>query len=439
MPKILVVDESKDKLEMFAVVLKDAGHEVITETDLHEVVKTAEKENPDLILMNIEGEDTAGVDSIKTLKANDSTREIMVVIHSDSAEAGKIFKESLEAGAEDFLRLPADQREIIGRVTIGIHRRLAIAELRTQDKVLQLSRSAMESQYKFLRTIIDTFSHPLTVIDVKDYSIKMANAAASAGNLLEGVTCYGLTHNKENPCVGDHPCPLCAVQKTKKPVIMDHIHSDKDGNKRNVEVHGFPVFDESGEVVQVLEYCIDVTEKREKARLLDMFKTFAETSNQGMGWADGNGTVVYANPALAKLFGEKDSESLLGKNSTKTYYPEEEQKRMKEEIFPDVLNNGEWSGELNILQTNGEILTSYNSMFIICDQWSEDVFFANIVTDISMQKKNEDLLSKQVDEAKIFMEMTREREDRIILFKREVNALCGELGRPEVYDLSFLN
>jgi two-component sensor histidine kinase len=65
------------------------------------------------------------------------------------------------------------------------------------------------------------------------------------------------------PCQGTkHCCPLREVEKTKKPVTVEHVHYDKDGNARNIEVNCYPILDSSGNVAQVIEYCLDITQRK---------------------------------------------------------------------------------------------------------------------------------------------------------------------------------
>ncbi|MDY0040073.1 MAG: ATP-binding protein [Desulforhabdus sp.] len=118
-------------------------------------------------------------------------------------------------------------------------------------------------QAEFLNHVLESLSHPFYVLDATDYTIKMANSAAALNDLAEPTTCYALTHRRSLPCNGtEHACPLQLVKKTKKPVILEHIHFDKQGNPRNVEVHGYPIFDERGNVVQMIEYSLDITERK---------------------------------------------------------------------------------------------------------------------------------------------------------------------------------
>ncbi|MDM8530916.1 PAS domain S-box protein [Anaerolineales bacterium HSG25] len=118
-------------------------------------------------------------------------------------------------------------------------------------------------QNEFLNNILESLSHPFYVIDVNDYHIITANS--NAWSLGDGnqKTCHALTHNRPAPCDSlDHICPLQEIKQTKKPVIVEHIHSDNDGNPINVEVHGFPILNSQGEVAQMIEYTLDITERK---------------------------------------------------------------------------------------------------------------------------------------------------------------------------------
>ncbi len=122
----------------------------------------------------------------------------------------------------------------------------------------------------FLRTVIESIANPFLVINVDDFSLRTANAAARACGPCDVTTCYGLTHHRETPCEGEHdPCPLVLVRESGKPVMVEHVHFTEDGTPRNVEVHAHPVFDQTGRVSQVIEYSIDITERRRAEQLVE--------------------------------------------------------------------------------------------------------------------------------------------------------------------------
>ena len=124
-------------------------------------------------------------------------------------------------------------------------------------------------QSEFLTNALNSLSHPFYVIDANDYMIKMANKAASLGDLSKKGTCYALIHKRDEPCRGvGCACPLEEVKRTGKSTVVEHIHHDEDGNVRHVEIHGHPVFDTEGNVTQMIEHCFDITERKQAEHCL---------------------------------------------------------------------------------------------------------------------------------------------------------------------------
>ncbi len=116
----------------------------------------------------------------------------------------------------------------------------------------------------FLRHIFESLTHPFYVLDANDHTVLMANSATVQGGLPHGATCYALTHQRSEPCSGaEHLCPLEKVKNTGKPVTTEHVHYDEDGSERHVEVHGYPVLDNEGKLVQLIVYTLDVTSRKQ--------------------------------------------------------------------------------------------------------------------------------------------------------------------------------
>lgn len=130
---------------------------------------------------------------------------------------------------------------------------------RHREVEAQLSR-----QKDFLKVAINALPHPFIVVDAEDYTVVMANSAASEGRGLSADTkCYELSHGRKSPCDGARDmCPLDFVKRSKKMKIIEHIHFDESGNKKYVEVHCCPIFDSDGKIVQFIEYVFDITERK---------------------------------------------------------------------------------------------------------------------------------------------------------------------------------
>lgn len=140
---------------------------------------------------------------------------------------------------------------------------------------LRRAEEQIQRQNEFLSTVINALPHPLYVIDADSHLIRLANAPAYSGQLPAGLTCHRLSHHSPAPCVGsDHPCPIETVKKTRRPAVVEHIHRGADGKDRNVEVHCSPIVDEKGQLIQLIEYTIDVSQRRTAERQLEYLAYF---------------------------------------------------------------------------------------------------------------------------------------------------------------------
>ena len=130
------------------------------------------------------------------------------------------------------------------------------------EKLIQTYQRYQE-QNIFLTNVIESLAHPFMVIDARDYVVKIANAAARKNQSGQDATCYALNHGLEVPCSQlGHDCPLEEVIRTRGSVHLEHNHLIGSGKESEFEVHAFPLFDDTGEVKQVIQYCIDITEKK---------------------------------------------------------------------------------------------------------------------------------------------------------------------------------
>ncbi len=170
---------------------------------------------------------------------------------------------------------------ITGRIhTIGDEKRLLVVvrDITEQKKI----EYELKKQHQFLSHVIESLTQPFYVINVEDYSIAIANSAARGNNALDTkTTCYALTHRSDAPCLGgEHYCPMQEVIKTRKAVQVEHVHLTESGEPRYIEVHGYPIYDATGEIVQMIESTVDITERKQTLLDLEKAKEAAEAAAQ---------------------------------------------------------------------------------------------------------------------------------------------------------------
>jgi diguanylate cyclase (GGDEF)-like protein/PAS domain S-box-containing protein len=159
-----------------------------------------------------------------------------------------------------FLVLVRSQRHLA-----ATYQRLA-QECRTREEVQRRHADETAKSHSHLQTVIDAIADPFMVID-RDCRVVMANRSVreTLGGIdpvARGLKCHQVSHHRTEPCGSpSDACPLEQVLRTKSAARVVHTHYAADGREYMVEIIASPVFDEKGEVVQVIESCRDITDR----------------------------------------------------------------------------------------------------------------------------------------------------------------------------------
>ncbi|RME90409.1 MAG: response regulator [Verrucomicrobia bacterium] len=121
-PKILVVDDEPDAVELVAFNLKAAGFEVITAGDGESALRRARQESPDAMVLDLMLPEVDGIEVCKQLRRHPRTAALPIIMLTARAEEmDRVI--GLEVGADDYLTKPFSPRELVLRVKNLLKRR----------------------------------------------------------------------------------------------------------------------------------------------------------------------------------------------------------------------------------------------------------------------------------------------------------------------------
>lgn len=114
-PRILVVDDEPEAVELLEFNLKQAGYAVSTADDGAEALKKARAQIPDLILLDVMLPEMDGFEICKSLRLDATTAKIpIIMLTAKAAEIDRVL--GLELGADDYLTKPFSPRELLLRI-----------------------------------------------------------------------------------------------------------------------------------------------------------------------------------------------------------------------------------------------------------------------------------------------------------------------------------
>ena len=117
--KVLVVDDDPEIVTFLSTLLELEGIESSVATSAAAALEQLQQGRPDLVLLDIAMPDRDGIDLCKELKSDPRLAEVPVFVVS--ARPGKdVVDRALAAGAEEFIRKPFENAELISRIRVRL-------------------------------------------------------------------------------------------------------------------------------------------------------------------------------------------------------------------------------------------------------------------------------------------------------------------------------
>jgi DNA-binding response OmpR family regulator len=119
--KILVVDDEAVLVETIAYNLEQAGYAVVTAADGASALEAAQREKPDLIILDLMLPEMDGLEVCRQLRREENTATTpIMMLTAKGEEIDKVV--GLEVGADDYVTKPFGRRELLARVRALLRR-----------------------------------------------------------------------------------------------------------------------------------------------------------------------------------------------------------------------------------------------------------------------------------------------------------------------------
>ena len=116
MPRVLIIDDDRDLLNVCRVGLEALGHEVWAAGIGHDGLAEAAIRAPDVIVLDLGLPDMDGMDVCKRIRTWSDVP--IVVLSADGSEDRKV--DALDGGADDYMTKPFGMRELNARLRVAV-------------------------------------------------------------------------------------------------------------------------------------------------------------------------------------------------------------------------------------------------------------------------------------------------------------------------------
>ncbi|WP_430814501.1 adenylate/guanylate cyclase domain-containing protein [Carboxylicivirga sp. RSCT41] len=161
--KILIVDDSELDLKLISTIISnnEPFRSIVTASDGEEACRQAVRHQPDLIILDWEMPGMNGLEVLRTLKKNELTSELPVILMSGVSFTDKI-KEAFTAGVADFIPKPVNSEELQARSNAVLTNYANYKSLK--DHANQLTLANLKNE-RILKSIL-----PLPILlQIKEY------------------------------------------------------------------------------------------------------------------------------------------------------------------------------------------------------------------------------------------------------------------------------
>ncbi len=147
--KILIVDDVVSNVLLLKILLTNEKFQVCTANNGKTCIEIAQKEHPDLILLDVMMPDLNGFDTAVILKKDETTKDIPIIFLT-ALNTPQDLVHGFQVGASDFLTKPFNKEELVMRVTQQISLVAAKRIIERQNAELRATLNNRDKMYSVI-------------------------------------------------------------------------------------------------------------------------------------------------------------------------------------------------------------------------------------------------------------------------------------------------
>lgn len=152
MDKLLIVDQNQQIVDLIGKLLSEVNYDIYTANSGKTALAKINMIKPDLILMDTDLYDISGFDVCKTLKSNNETKYILVLMLI-SVETKDYILRSVHSGADDYITKNFDSTILMSKVNSLLRVKHLSDRINTQYLELKEKNNLIEFQLKMARQV----------------------------------------------------------------------------------------------------------------------------------------------------------------------------------------------------------------------------------------------------------------------------------------------
>jgi len=152
-PTVMIIEDTVMHIEILQEILHREGYRVVVFRDGPSALATAEKSQPDIVLLDVMMPGMDGIEVCRRMKEDPVLRDVPVIFLSVLNDH-ETRLEGFEAGAVDYIGKPFDSHEVLARVNAHV-------ELRAKERELSAAYRMLKEQEQLRDSLVHMTIHDL--------------------------------------------------------------------------------------------------------------------------------------------------------------------------------------------------------------------------------------------------------------------------------------